>query len=181
LRDGFSVLPWPKLAPGVLFSGLTPPIALFRAEDMFRGRGSQVIVAQRAIGLIEVMVAVTILVVVVFGAVSFMVNGRLAVERGNQQRVAAQVGLQKLEEVRSRKYADVTAGTTWGTTSVKYGATSAANVTLWWRLDVTAGVVDAPNSSDVYKTVQITVSRRLYNASNTVPTNPVILTTAISP
>ena len=57
--------------------------------------------------LTEVVVAVTILTIVVWGMVGFLMNGRILVERTGQGVIAAQIAAQQIDKTRALAYASV--------------------------------------------------------------------------
>lgn len=100
--------------------------------------------------LVEVLVAVLILTIVVWGAVAFMVSGRTRVELSNQERVAAQIGMEQIERARAAGYSAVE--------SYDTGSESVNSVVYTWTLTSVPTLADPADANSVYKEVEINVS-----------------------
>ena len=116
--------------------------------------------------LIEVLVAVTIIAIVVVGAVAFVVNSRIAVELAGKRRTATQVAAERLERARGSGYAAVAnaAGTLY-----------LDGTTYTWTLTVFTVLADPADAGSAYKLVEVSVNWPTSDGS------PVVLRTAISP
>jgi len=104
--------------------------------------------ARRGMTLIEVLVAVTILTVLVWGTVAFLTNCRVSVERANQRRAAAQVAIAQLEEARAVPYAALDDDS---------GTTALNGTSYTWSLDVTETQADPADPNSLYKEMTVTV------------------------
>lgn len=101
-----------------------------------------------AMTLVEVMVAVTVLTVVVWGTVASMVSGRTRVEWAAKQRTAAQIALERLERARAVGFAAL--------------ADSSGNLFVdgtqySWVLTVAASLADPVDTDSTYKEVEVSV------------------------
>ncbi len=100
--------------------------------------------------LVEVLVAVLILTIVVWGAVAFMVSGRTRVELSNQERVAAQIGMEQIERARAAGYGAVG--------SYDTGTESVNSLVYTWTLTAVPTLADPADANSVYKEVEVNVS-----------------------
>jgi Tfp pilus assembly protein PilV len=99
--------------------------------------------------LTEVIVAVTILTIVVWGMVGFLMNGRVLVERTGQGVIAAQVAQQQLDQARSLPYASVASSR----------GTETVNGLLYsWVLTVTTAQADPADGNSTFKQTGVTVT-----------------------
>ena len=122
--------------------------------------------AQAAMTLVEVMVAAAILVVVVFGAFSFVVSGRTTIEVAGQERTAVQIGADRLDRARAGGY----------DTLVDDGnAVTVDGTTYSWTLTVREMRADPGDPGSLYKQLEMTVDW------STSRGRPVVLRTAVSP
>lgn len=116
--------------------------------------------------LTEVIVAVTILTIVVWGMVGFLMNGRILVERRGQAVIAAQVAQQQLDNARATAYASVASSS--GTQTVN-------GLMYSWVLTVTTAQADPANVNSTFKQTGVSVTWP------TAPNADAVLYTAISP
>ena len=99
--------------------------------------------------LVEVLGAVTILTVVVWGAVAFMMHGRVRVEVANQERVAAQIAIERLERARAGGYSSI---------SYDYGAVTVNSTPYSWSLYSRTKLADPDDAQSTFKEIEISVS-----------------------
>ncbi len=116
--------------------------------------------------LTEVIVAVTILTIVVWGMVGFLMNGRILVERRGQAVIAAQVAQQQLDNARATAYASVASSS--GTQTVN-------GLMYSWVLTVTTAQADPADVNSTFKQTGVSVTWP------TAPNADAVLYTAISP
>lgn len=119
-----------------------------------------------ALSLVEVLVAVTVLTVVVTGAVAFMTGGRTKVISSGQRRVAARIGMERLERLRAIDYS-----------ALEYdsGDTTVDGVQYDWCIYASEYLADPGDSTSAYKRLEVHVNWT--GASD----EEVILYSAISP
>ena len=121
--------------------------------------------SDRAMTLVEVMLAVVIIAIVMTGAVAFLVSGRGAVEYAAKQRTAGEIGTEQLERARALPYA---------TLANDEGTLDLDGTTYTWTLTVTDDVADPGDTGSAYKILE---------ASTDWPTSknrPVVLRTAVA-
>ncbi len=116
--------------------------------------------------LTEVIVAVTILTIVVWGMVGFLMNGRMLVERRGQAVIAAQVAQQQLDNARATAYASVASSS--GTQTVN-------GLMYTWVLTVTTAQADPADVNSTFKQTGVSVTWP------TAPNANAVLYTAIAP
>jgi len=119
----------------------------------------------RAMTLVEVMIAVLILAVVAVGAVAFFLRGRMAIEHSACRRTAAQIARERLERARSAGY-EALAGRT--STIVLDGTTYTST------LNVRNALADPADGLSHYKIADVSVDWP------GAQSNPVYVRTAIS-
>ncbi|MGD1001574.1 MAG: hypothetical protein ABSA67_12855 [Candidatus Brocadiia bacterium] len=115
--------------------------------------------------LTEVIVAVTILTVVVWGMVGFLMNGRVLVERTGQGVIAAQIAEQQIDKTRSLAYASI--ATTNGTQTVN-------GLLYTWVLTVTTAQADPADGNSTFRQTGVKVTWP------TAPNADAVLYTAIA-
>jgi type II secretory pathway pseudopilin PulG len=98
--------------------------------------------------LVEVMVAITILTTVVWGAVAFATSGRTRVELANQERVAAQIALEQLERARGAGYDAL---------DYDYGVVTINNTPYTWSLYAQEALADPGDADSTFKQVEVAV------------------------
>ena len=116
--------------------------------------------------VVEVLVAVTVVTVVLFGAVAFLVNGRTRVELAGKQRTASQVAADRIERARALGYDGV---------KDDEGNVELDGTTYTWTLTVATALADPADSKSTYKIVEVSVDWP------TSGNDPVVLRTAMSP
>jgi len=99
--------------------------------------------------LFEVMFALTILVIVVWGTAGFLSNGRMMVERSGMGVIAAQVAAEHVERTRDLAYATMAGG----------NGTETVNGTLYtWVVTVTNAQADPADAGSTFKQICVTLS-----------------------
>ena len=116
--------------------------------------------------LTEVIVAVAILTIVVWGMVGFLMNGRVLVERTGQGVIAAQIAQQQLDDARALAYASI--ASTNGTQTV-------SGLLYTWVLTVTTAQADPADANSTFKQTGVSVTWP------TAPNANAVLYTAIAP
>ena len=99
--------------------------------------------------LIEVVVAVTILTIVVWGMVGFLAGGRVMVERSGQGVIAGQVAAERVDRTRDLAYANVVSSN---------GSETVGGVLYTWVLTVTGAQADPADANSAYKQVGVKVT-----------------------
>ena len=114
-----------------------------------RSRYSGCATGAGALSLVEVMVAVIVLTVVVTGAVAFMTSGRTKVVWAGQHRVAAQIGMERIERARAVGYS-----------SLDYDSVSTTvdGTQYDWQLSASEYLADPADSNSAYKRIEVNVS-----------------------
>jgi len=102
----------------------------------------------QAMTLVEVIVAVTVLTVVVWGAVAFMVSGRTRVEWATKQRTAAQIALERLERARAAGFVALADNS---------GNLFVDGTQYSWVLTVASSLADPVDMDSTYKKVEVSV------------------------
>lgn len=121
---------------------------------------------QAGAGLVEVMIAVTVLVVVALGATALAVSGRLTVARADQQRTAAQVAQEYLDRTRTLAYGAIVNAT---------GTVAVDGITYTYTLTVANATADPGDAGSIYKQLTVSVN---WPTSGGIP---VTLQSAVSP
>lgn len=155
MADGLAVKTQGREGRGRTLPGLSSRLRVFA------GRPARL----AALSLVEIMVAISLLVVVAWGGMAFLVNERVVVDHAARERTAAQVGWERLERARAIGYAALTGGS--GTTTVN-------GMDYRWTLSVTATTADPGDVNSRIKDVQVAV---------TWPNSPgaLVLRTAVAP
>ena len=115
--------------------------------------------------LTEVVVAVAILTIVVWGMVGFLMNGRVLVERTGQGIIAAQVAQERLDRTRSLAYASIAASN---------GTETVGGLLYTWVLTVTTAQADPADANSTFLQTGVTVTWR------TAPNANAVIRTAIA-
>ena len=115
--------------------------------------------------LTEVIVAVTILTIVVWGMVGFLMNGRVLVERTGQGVIAAQVAEEHIDRTRDLAYASIASSN---------GTETVGGILYTWVLTVTSAQADPADANSAFKQVQVKVTWP------TAPNATAVLSTAIA-
>jgi Tfp pilus assembly protein PilV len=99
--------------------------------------------------LFEVVFAVTILTVVVWGTSGFLANGRMAVERTGETVIAAQIAEEHVDRTRDAAYAAI-AGSN--------GTETVGGVVYTWVVTVTTAQADPADTNSTFKQIAVTVT-----------------------
>jgi Tfp pilus assembly protein PilV len=99
--------------------------------------------------LVEVVVAVAILTVVVWGMVGFLAGGRVLVERTGQGVIAAQIAEEHIDRTRSMAYASIASGN---------GTETVSGLMYTWVLTVTTVQADPADPNSTFKQTGVTVT-----------------------
>jgi Tfp pilus assembly protein PilV len=126
------------LAPGAP-SGGAPRVRFIAKRAHCAGQAS----------LTEVVVAVAILTIVVFGMVGFLMNGRVLVERTGQGVIAAQIAEERIDRTRSLAYASI-AGSN--------GTETVGGILYTWVLTVTTAQADPADANSTFLQTGVTVT-----------------------
>jgi Tfp pilus assembly protein PilV len=114
--------------------------------------------------LFEVMFALTILIIAVWGTAGFLSNGRMMVERSGMGIIAAQVAAEHVDRTRDLAYAAMAGG----------NGTETVNGTVYtWVVTVTNVQADPADAGSTFKQIGVTLS---WPAA---PTAATFLTTAV--
>ena len=99
--------------------------------------------------LVEVVIAVAILTIVVWGMVGFLTGGRVLVERTGQGVIAAQVAEEHSDRTRSLTYASIASGS---------GTETVGGLLYTWVLTVTTVQADPADPNSTFKQTRVTVT-----------------------
>ncbi len=113
--------------------------------------------------LFEVMLALTILIIVVWGTAGFLSNGRMTVERSGMGVIAAQVAAEHVERTRNLAYTAMASGN---------GSETVNGTVYTWVLTVTNAQADPSDAGSTFKQIGVKLSWPA------VPTPATILSTA---
>lgn len=102
----------------------------------------------RGMTLVEVMIAVLILFVVVWGTIAFVTAGRVRAVHSGQRRAAAQLAAERLEIARGEGYSGVQAGT---------GEVTLDATEYTWTVTVANAIADPVDADSRYKAVEVEV------------------------
>jgi len=99
--------------------------------------------------LTEVVVAVAILTIVVWGMVGFLTGGRLLVERSGQGVIATQIAEEHIDRTRSLAYASI---------ATSNGTETVGGLLYTWVLTVTTVQADPADANSTFKQTGVTVT-----------------------
>jgi Tfp pilus assembly protein PilV len=126
------------LGPGAP-SGGAPRARLLRKRARCAGQAS----------LTEVLVAVLILTIVIFGVVCFLLNGRVMVEGTGEGIIAAQIAQEHLDRTRSLAYSSIASSK---------GTETVGGLVYTWVLTVTTAQADPADPNSKFLQTGVTVT-----------------------